>query len=64
MDSEPQAAGRTATADDLPIVAACLASAFYQDPLWGHWAFPDESRRRRDLLPFMLLHAHLGAAQG
>lgn len=64
MDSEPQAVGRAATADDLPIVAACLASAFYQDPLWGHWAFPDESRRRRDLLPFMVLHAHLGAAQG
>jgi hypothetical protein len=41
-----------------------LASAFYEDPLWGHWTFPDEARRRRDLLPFMTLHAQLGAAQG
>src|SRR5947209_457514 len=61
MASEPRAVGRSATAEDLPIVAACLASAFYEDPLWGHWTFPDESRRRRDLLPFMTLMAQLGA---
>lgn len=64
MASEPQAAGRNADPLDLPTVAACLASAFYEDPLWGHWTFPDESRRRRDLLPFMTLQTQLGAAQG
>ena len=45
-------------------MAACLASAFYEDPLWGHWTFPDEAHRRRDLLPFMTLQAQLGAAHG
>jgi hypothetical protein len=64
MTGEPQSIGRDALHADLPIVAACLASAFYEDPLWGHWMFPDESRRRRDLLPFMMLPAQLGAAHG
>jgi hypothetical protein len=64
MASEPQVAGRAAAAEDLPIVAACLASAFYEDPLWGHWTFPDETRRRQDLLLFMTLQVQLGAAQG
>jgi GNAT superfamily N-acetyltransferase len=56
--------GRAATIEDLPVVAACLASAFFEDPLWGLWTFPDESRRRRDLLPFMTLMAQLGAVEG
>lgn len=64
MASEPELVGRAAAAEDLPIVAACLASAFYEDPLWGVWTFPDESLRRRDLLPFMTLQAQLGVAQG
>lgn len=64
MASELQVIGRAAAAEDLPIVAACLASAFYKDPLWGHWAFPDETRRRLDLLPFMTLQVQLGASQG
>ncbi len=65
MASEPPPARRGADAEaDLPTVAACLASAFYEDPLWGHWTFPDESRRRQDLLPFMTLQTQLGAAQG
>jgi hypothetical protein len=64
MAGELQAVGRAAAARDLPIVAACLASAFYEDPLWGHWTFPDESRRRQDLLPFMTLMAQLGSAEG
>ena len=64
MASEPQLVGRAVAAEDLPIVAACLASAFYEDPLWGRWTFPDESRRRRDLLPFMMLQAQLAVAQG
>jgi GNAT superfamily N-acetyltransferase len=42
-------------------VAECLASAFYEDPLWGHWVFPDEARRQQDLLPFFTLVAKLGA---
>lgn len=58
------AAGRDAALQDVGVVAACLASAFYEDPLWGHWTFPDESRRQRDLLPFMALQAELGAPQG
>ena len=61
MTSEPQAVGRAASVEDVPIVAACLASAFYEDPLWGHWTFPDESRRRRGLFPFMTLMAQLGS---
>jgi GNAT superfamily N-acetyltransferase len=60
----PHVIERAAEAEDLPIVAACLASAFYEDPLWGRWTFPDEARRRRDLLPFMSLQVQLGAAQG
>ncbi len=44
---------RAATMDDVPAVAACLASAFFDDPLWGHWTFPDESSRARRLDVFM-----------
>src|SRR5262249_48170662 len=61
---EPQAVGRVAGVQDLLIVAACLASAFYEDPLWGHWTFPDESRRRDGLLPFMTLMAQLAVDEG
>ena len=60
MSSEPQSIGRAATDEDVPIVAACLASAFYEDPLWGHWTFPDEPQRRRGLLRLMTLMAQLG----
>jgi ribosomal protein S18 acetylase RimI-like enzyme len=63
MSNEPRAIGRAATDEDVPIVAACLASAFYEDPLWGHWTFPDEPQRRRDLLRFMTLMAQLGDDQ-
>jgi ribosomal protein S18 acetylase RimI-like enzyme len=38
-------------------VAECLASAFFDDPLWGHWTFPDATSRSRDLLSFMTLMA-------
>lgn len=64
LKSEPEPSGPHAAREDLRRVAACLASAFYEDPIWGHWTFPDESRRRRDLLPFMELQVELGAAQG
>jgi GNAT superfamily N-acetyltransferase len=50
---EVEIVGRAATHDDVSAVARCLASAFYDDPLWGHWTFPDEQSRSRDLLPFM-----------
>jgi len=63
MASGAEAVGRVATAADVPAVAACLASAFYEDPLWGHWTFPDEARRARDLLPFMALMAELGLGE-
>jgi hypothetical protein len=56
--------GRVASADDVPAVAACMASAFFADPLWGVWTFPDEGARRRGLLPFMALMAEMGQAGG
>jgi hypothetical protein len=56
--------GRRANAGDIPAVAACLASAFYDDPLWGRWTFPDEDVRARDLLPFMTLMAEMGQGGG
>src|SRR6476660_3294163 len=59
-----EAGGRVAGAADLPAVAVCLASAFFNDPLWGIWTFPDEDTRRRDLLPFMTLMAEMGQAGG
>ena len=45
--------GRAATADDLPAVAACLTSAFYDDPLWGCWTFPEEASRAERLYELM-----------
>ncbi len=56
--------GRPATVEDTAAVAACLASAFLEDPLWGQWTFPDERTRGRDLLSFMTLMAELGFRQG
>jgi GNAT superfamily N-acetyltransferase len=46
---------RSATADDVPAVSACLASAFYDDPLWGGWAFPEVAGRRERLCGLMRL---------
>ena len=60
MSSPGHPVGRAATPDDVPAVAACLASAFHDDPLWGHWTFPDERTRARDLATFMVLMAELG----
>jgi GNAT superfamily N-acetyltransferase len=37
--------GRAATSKDVPAVAACLASAFFEDPVWGWWTFPEEATR-------------------
>ena len=44
---------RAATPADVPAVAACLASAFFEDPLWGNWTFPDQRTRARDIESFM-----------
>jgi len=45
--------GRAATRDDLPAVAACLTSAFGEDPLWGRWTFPDQASRAQRLHELM-----------
>jgi len=55
--------GRAATRNDVPAVAACLASAFFDDPVWGDWTFPDTSTRTRDLVPFMTPMAELGLGE-
>jgi GNAT superfamily N-acetyltransferase len=44
---------RPATSADVPAVAACLASAFFEDPLWGQWTFPDEPSRAAQMAVFM-----------
>jgi GNAT superfamily N-acetyltransferase len=49
--------GRAATLDDVPAVTACLASAFYDDPLWGQWMSPDEARRAERLSMLMRFFA-------
>ena len=64
MLSELERIGRVATHADVPAVAACLASAFHDDPLWGHWTFPDEPSRARDLLPLMKLMVELVLDEG
>jgi ribosomal protein S18 acetylase RimI-like enzyme len=45
--------GRAAAPEDVPAVAACLTSAFFEDPLWGLWAFPDEASRSQRLHQLM-----------
>ena len=45
--------GRAATPDDVAAVATCLTNAFFDDPLWGRWAFPDRTTRREGLLEMM-----------
>ena len=52
--------GRAATDADVPAVAACLADAFHEDPLWGRWTFPDEATRAERMLPFMTFWASCG----
>ena len=53
MSEGSAAPGRTATSDDVRAVAACLTSAFYDDPVWGRWAFPEEISRSQRLFEFM-----------
>jgi hypothetical protein len=51
---------RTATIEDVPALAATLASAFHDDPLWGHWTFPDAATRGEGLRRFMTFWAGCG----
>ena len=37
---------RIVTSRDVATVTELLVDAFYDDPLWGPWAFPDADRRR------------------
>jgi len=45
--------GRVATPADLDAIASCLTSAFFEDPVWGSWAFPDPLSRARPLQRLM-----------
>jgi GNAT superfamily N-acetyltransferase len=53
MAGEATSVGRAATEEDVPAVAACLASAFFEDPVWGRWSFPDPSSRSQPLFDLM-----------
>ena len=59
MSREPASVGRAATAGDVPAVSACLASAFFDDPLWGQWTFPEQATRTDRL--YDLMHAWASA---
>lgn len=52
--------GRAATAHDVPAVTACLTSAFFDDPLWGQWAFPEQATRSGRLYQLMNAWASAG----
>jgi GNAT superfamily N-acetyltransferase len=60
LAEESPSVGRAAGPVDLPAVAACLTSAFYEDPLWGHWTFPEVSDRAERL--YQLMHFWATAA--
>jgi hypothetical protein len=45
-------------------VTACLASAFFEDPLWGTWSFPDPATREPGLGRLMRSWAVASAAHG
>jgi hypothetical protein len=53
MSEDPPAVGRRATGDDVSAVTACLASAFYNDPVWGRWTFPETASRPERLYALM-----------
>ena len=56
----PKDVTRAATLEDVPAVAACLADAFHEDPLWGPWTFPDATTRAASLTAFMTFWATCG----
>src|SRR3981081_4311511 len=45
--------GRSAAVDDVAAVTACLASAFFDDPVWGRWTFPEAAGRAQGLYGLM-----------
>jgi ribosomal protein S18 acetylase RimI-like enzyme len=55
--------GRAAGAGDLDAVAASLASAFFEDPLWGGWVFPDAEHRGECLFRLMRFWAAAAATR-
>jgi GNAT superfamily N-acetyltransferase len=59
-ESKISRVGRVATERDVPAVVACLASAFYDDPVWGHWTSPEQASRHERL--HALMHAWTAAA--
>ncbi len=62
MQAEPHPpVARAARTTDLDAVATCLASAFFEDPLWGGWAFPDVERRGESLFRLMRFWAAAAA---
>jgi GNAT superfamily N-acetyltransferase len=52
--------GRAATSEDVPAVTSCLASAFFDDPVWGQWTFPDHTTRLEGV--YELMHFWTAAA--
>jgi GNAT superfamily N-acetyltransferase len=56
---DPSQRLRRATRADLPRLAATLADAFHDDPVWGPFFFPDVARRRSRLVRFF--EAELGS---
>jgi GNAT superfamily N-acetyltransferase len=66
---------RKARANDVQQLAALLAAAFYQDPVWGSYFLPDKRRRLagltrffagelRQFLPYELVWDHRGSGWG
>jgi len=66
---------RKARANDVRQLAALLAAAFYQDPVWGPYFLPDKRRRLagltwffagelRQFLPYELVWDHRGSGRG
>lgn len=41
--------GRAGTPAELDAIGRCLAGAFFEDPVWGHWAFPGTAIRAERL---------------
>ena len=62
MLDESHSVGRAAAPDDVPAVATCLTSAFYDDPVWGLWTFPEEASRAQRL--YELIASGLSPACG
>jgi GNAT superfamily N-acetyltransferase len=60
MLDESHSVGRAAAPDDVPGVAACLTSAFFDDPVWGLWTFPEEASRSERLYELMRFWALAG----